>query len=155
MIVMTGADNEDKIWKPSPALKRLQKMHDREAKGLKCPLCSLDLKKEKIYYSDQNIVVLRTKDLKGHVERIMIVSVEHRHNIQYEEPAFFEWALDVLTQIGKKVFKYTPKFVIMDSTFATMNEHWHLVATDLAPQSEDFEQILRTKWIKVIDQGWD
>lgn len=122
---------------------------------INCPLCSLDLKKEKIYYATQDLIVLQTKDLKGHVERIMIVSVEHTHNIQFDDPVLFEYALDVLTQIGKRVFKYTPKFVIMDSTFATINEHWHLVATDLAPQSEDFGQILRTKWIKVIDSHWD
>lgn len=121
----------------------------------RCPLCSLDLKKEKIYYADEDLMVLKTNDLKGHVERIMIVSVEHTHNIQFDNPALFEHALDILTQIGKNVFKYTPKFVIMDSTFATINEHWHLVATDLAPQSEDFDQILRTKWVKVIDPNWD
>jgi len=182
MIVMTGADNPDQMHKPSPALRRLLEKEEKtvrdskcpickqgeekfksrlhklssEVKEIKkCPLCSLDLKKEKIYYSDQDLIVLQTKDLKGHVERIMIVSIEHTHDIQFENPALFEHALDVLTQIGKRVFKYTPKFVIMDSTFATMNEHWHLVATDLAPQSEDFDQILRTKWIKVIDPEWD
>ena len=126
-----------------------------EMAGNKCPLCSLDLKKEKIYYADGDLIVLQTKDLKRHVERIMIVSNEHIHNIQFDNPALFEHALDVLTHIGKQVFKYTPKFVIMDSTFATINEHWHLVATDLSPQSEDFDRILRTKWIKVIDPEWD
>jgi hypothetical protein len=50
-------------------------------------------------------------------------------------------------------FSYTPKFVIMDTTFATINDHWHLVATDLNPKSQDFDQILSTKWIKVIDNA--
>ncbi len=119
---------------------------------VKCPLCDLDLKKEKIFWNVPAFVILRTKDLKGHRERIMIVYKVHRHEIPFE---VYEAALDALIKIGKEVFKYVPKFVIMDSTFATMNEHWHLVATDLDPKSEDFNQILTTKWIKIIDNTWD
>lgn len=117
-------------------------------KASKCPLCELDLQKEKIYFEDRSFIVLRTKALKGHRERIMIVYKRHDHTIPYKA---FEHALDMLTQIARKVFSYTPKFVIMDTTFATINDHWHLVVTDLDPKSEDFDQILATKWIKVID----
>jgi len=78
----------------------------------------------------------------------MIVNKRHEHTIPYKA---YEHALDMLTKIGRKVFSYTPKFVIMDTTFATINDHWHLVVTDLDPKSEDFDQILATKWIKVID----
>jgi len=52
--------------------------------------------------------------------------------------------------IGKKVFKYTPKFIIMEGTFASIKKHWHLVVTDLDRNSEDFEQILKTPWIEII-----
>lgn len=123
-----------------------------EMTDTKCPLCNLDLAKELIYYDDPSFIVLQTKDLKGHVERIMIVYREHCHNVPFK---VLESALDILANVGMKVFKYTPKFIIMDSTFATINEHWHLVATDLDPKSKDFDQILRTKWIKVIDNVWD
>ena len=119
-----------------------------ELKALNCPLCELDLKKEKIYYEDKSFIVLRTANLKGHKERIMVVYKQHRHTISYKA---YERALDILSMIGRKIFNYTPKFVIMDSTFATINDHWHLVASDLNPESEDFEQILNTRWIKVID----
>ena len=119
-----------------------------ELKTVQCPLCRLDLKKEKIYYEDKSFLVLRTKNLKGHKERIMIVYKQHEHTIPYKA---FERALDLLSDIGKKVFSYTPKFVIMDTTFATINDHWHLVGTDLDPKSKDFAQILATKWIKVVD----
>ena len=155
MIVMTGADNEDKIYKPCPALKRLAEIKTKytpEKEGKKCPLCGLDLSKEKVFYDSTPFMVIRTKDLKGHRERIVIVLTEHRHEIPFKT---YEIALDILTEIGKRVFKYVPKFVIMDSTFATINEHWHLVATDLDPKTEDFDQILATKWIKVIDSNWD
>lgn len=106
------------------------------------------MQNEKIYYEDRSFIVLRTKTLKGHKERVMIVYRQHEHTIPYKA---YERALDVLSRIGRKVFSYTPKFVIMDTTFATINDHWHLVATDLDPKSEDFDQILATRWIKVVD----
>jgi hypothetical protein len=115
-----------------------------------CPLCNLDLKKEKKYFEDQSFIVLKTKTAKGHKERIMIIYKRHEHTIPQNA---YEHALDVLTEIGKMAFSYTPKFVIMDTTFATINDHWHLVATDLNPKSQDFDQILSTKWIKVIDNA--
>jgi hypothetical protein len=119
-------------------------------KASKCPLCELDLKKEKIYYEDRSFIILRTENLKGHKERIMVVHKRHEHTIPYNA---YEHALNMLSRIGRKVFSYAPKFVIMDTTFATINDHWHLVVTDLDPKSEDFDQILATKWIKVIDNA--
>jgi hypothetical protein len=115
---------------------------------LNCPLCGLNLKEEKVYFEDDSFIVLQTKKLKGHRERIMIAYKLHEQELPYRA---LEHALDVLTKIGMKLFSYTPKFVIMDSTFATINDHWHLVASDLDPKSEDFDQILTTRWIKVID----
>ena len=117
-------------------------------KALNCPLCELDLKKEKVFYEDESFIVVRTKTMKGHRERIMIVYKRHDHTIPYKA---YERALTILSETGRKVFKYTPKFVIMDTTFATINEHWHLVASDLDPKSEDFDQILATRWIRVVD----
>ena len=70
------------------------------------------------------------------------------HTIPYKA---YEHALDILCKIGRKVFSYTPKFVIMDLTFATIKEHWHLAATDLDPESEDFDQILATRWVSFVD----
>lgn len=119
---------------------------------VECPLCKLDLSQEKVFYEDQFFVVLRTKNLKGHKERIMIVSKSHVHRIPMKA---YESALDIVERFGRIIFKYTNKFVIMDSTFATINQHWHLVVTDLDPKSEDIEQILKTRWIKVIDRMWD
>lgn len=119
--------------------------------GLKatgCPFCHLDLKREKVFLEDKSFIILRTENLKGHRERIMTVLKEHEHTVPYKA---YERALDLLTKVGLKVFSYTPKFVIMDSTFATINDHWHLVATDLNPNSQDFDQILATKWVSVVD----
>jgi hypothetical protein len=119
-------------------------------KGVCCPLCELNLKEEKVFFEDSSFIVLETKNLKGHKERIMIVFKRHEHELPYR---VVERALDIITKIGRKLFSYTPKFVILDSTFATINDHWHLVATDLDPKSEDFNQVLATRWIKVIDNA--
>jgi hypothetical protein len=78
----------------------------------------------------------------------MILYRRHQHVIPKKE---YERALNVLSKIGREAFKYTPKFVILDSTFASINNRWYLVASDLDPKSEDFDQILSTKWIKVVD----
>lgn len=115
---------------------------------MSCNLCSMDLSKEKVFYRDNGFVVISTKDLKGHRDRMMIVSTTHVHDVTHQE---YEKALDILDEIGRKVFEYAPKFVVMDSTFATIKEHWHLVATDLDPKSSDFDQILLTKWILMVD----
>ena len=117
-------------------------------KALNCPLCNLDFKKEKIFFEDGSFLIIRTENMKGHKERIMIVYKRHEHTIPGK---MYERALDILSKIGREVFSYTPKFIIMDSTFATINDHWHLVVTDLDAKSEDFDQILATRWIKVVD----
>jgi hypothetical protein len=117
-------------------------------KGVNCPLCELNLKEEKVYFEDDTFLVLRTKKLKGHKERVMIVYKRHEHELPNKA---VERALDILTKIGRRLFSYTPKFVIMNSTFATIKDHWHLVASDLDPKSEDFDQILATRWIRVVD----
>ena len=39
----------------------------------------------------------------------------------------------------------------MHKTFGTILDHWHKVAMDLDPASEDFEQILGTPWLKVVE----
>lgn len=49
--------------------------------GANCPLYALDLQKEKIFYEDASFFVLRTKKLKGHRERIVIVYKRHQHSI--------------------------------------------------------------------------
>jgi len=116
--------------------------------GNNCPLCNLELREEEIFYEDPMFIVLRTRDLKGHRERIMIVAKEHIHSVDY---VTYGVALQTAEEVGKIVFAYAPKFVIMDSTFATIKEHWHLVMTDLNPKSKDFDQILLTRWVKVVD----
>ena len=116
---------------------------------LNCPLCkALKRETDNIFHRDLFFTVMRTKDLKGHKERIMIVLNSHKSTVSRQE---LEHAINILTEVGKEAFHYTPKFIIMDGTYATIKNHWHLVATDLYPFSHDFKQILKTKWLKVVD----
>lgn len=114
-----------------------------------CSLCNLQDKEndEKIYYQDDEIIIVDTKDKKRHRCRIMVVVKDHVINVSDD---LLLYALHKLIQVGKEVFSYTPKFVIMEATFATIKAHWHLVATDLNPDSDDFNQILKTPWVDIV-----
>jgi diadenosine tetraphosphate (Ap4A) HIT family hydrolase len=117
-----------------------------------CPLCGVwNREPQNVFYQDEEKVVIRTKYLKGHRERIQVVWKEHVREIPQEAR---DRALKVLEEIGKGVFSYTPKFVIMEGNLAkqsTVPDHWHLIASDLNPRAEDFEQILGTPWIRVAE----
>ena len=115
-----------------------------------CQLCLICEPRDKVYYEDNEIIVVQTKLLKGHKNRIMAVWKEH---IPTKRLHGFEQIqlINTLVDVGTKVFNYTSKFVIMDETHASMPEHAHYVATDLDPNSDDFDQILETRWKEVVD----
>jgi len=50
----------------------------------------------------------------------------------------------LLLTIGRKFFSYTKQWGIFEPVYATVPGHWHRVASDLDPGSEDYEQILKT-----------
>ena len=94
-----------------------------------CPLCHIKDKKEKIYYETENFIVCRTKNMRGHKERIMVVYKSH---IKELDNGLRGEAIKDLQSIGKDIFhQYTPVFVIMEGKYGSINDHWHLVATDL------------------------
>lgn len=116
-----------------------------------CPLCGVwEREPSNVFYQDEQVAVMRTKYLKGHRERIMIVWKRHEERIPEEAR---ERALQVLEEVGKKVFAYTWKFVIMEGNLAKeamVKDHWHLIASDLNPSAQDFERILNAPWIRVV-----
>jgi hypothetical protein len=113
-----------------------------------CPFCKIPLNEpETIYYDDGLFFVCDTLDKKMHRARIMVVYIPHEKEIPEE---LEELALKILEAVGREVFSYTDKFVIMDSTYARFPDHWHRVASDLDLDAEDYQQILKTKIIKEI-----
>ena len=111
-----------------------------------CPLCEA-IKNEPHLAENKDFVILRTKKMKGHKERIMIVF--RVHVMELLSPSYNEGEA-FLTEIGKQLFSYVPFFVIMEPTFASIKDHWHLVASDLDHTAEDYKQVLETEWRKVV-----
>lgn len=111
-----------------------------------CPLCEA-IRKERSIYEDTLIVIIPTKDLKGHWKRIMVVDCIHRSN----PPNWLQHHMEeTLERIGQRVFNYTYKFVIMSPIFGTIHDHYNLVATDLEANCRDFNQILATPWLRTV-----
>jgi hypothetical protein len=110
-----------------------------------CPLCGVtEREPENIIWNGTNWVIIRTKKLKGHRERLMILWKNHVDMPPIEVPEYIYEKL-------KKPFDYAKKIVVMEGKYGSIPEHWHLCVTDLDPKSEDFEQILGTPWIKVVE----
>ena len=116
-----------------------------------CPICKA-LKEESLH-EDDLIKILETKSLKGHRRRIMVVTKEHMR----VAPSWLDsHMLDRLEEVGRRVFGYTYKFIIMSPLFGSVKDHAHYVASDLEPDCEDFHQILGTPWIRVVEvRLWD
>ena len=103
------------------------------------------VREESSLYEDNAVKILRTKKMKGHRERIMVVSKDHDYTGWIET-----YMLKILEDEGRKAFDYTYKFVIMATDYASVPDHPHFIATDLEP-SDDHLQILGTRWVKVVD----
>lgn len=119
---------------------------------MSCPLCNVwEREPENVLWQNKVYAIVRTKDLKGHIERVMIVSKKHIKNNHEASQA-----IQILVRQAPRLFGYTYKAVIMDSTFGSIPDHWHLCMTDLHPDSEDYEQVLGTPWLHVVNlRKWD
>jgi hypothetical protein len=119
-----------------------------KAKEGPCPLCRA-LATEPAIYEDPQVKVLRTKNLKGHKERVMVVSKAHSVP-RSERAALDRRMVKVLHRLGPKLFAYTYKFAVLSPKFASVPAHPHFVASDLEP-GEDLHQLLGTPWMEVVD----
>jgi len=105
---------------------------------MKCKLCkALEKEKDKYLYEDDDIVVLPTKNLKGHNKRIMAISKEHVKNPSHLDED--EWIL-IFIQFCKGYFDEEPTFALCESTYATIPNHWHKIACDWKG-NEDIKQL--------------
>ena len=113
-----------------------------------CVLCEA-VEKEEHIYKDDKITILETNNLKGHKRRIM--AIWNTHNDLHFTSDAQDYMTRKLSLIGMGEFYYAHKFIIMDTTFATIRDHYHLVACAIDPNTEDWEQVLKTNWLKVIN----
>ena len=110
-----------------------------------CILCDLwEREPENVIYEDDQFAIMNCLFKKGHRERIMLIQKEHHPAIRWNARIR---AMNLAEEWGRKVFNYTYRFVVMDGTFGSIPEHWHVVITALTPTAFDFHQILATDWL--------
>ncbi len=119
-----------------------------------CPLCKIlgGEKVERVFKINNSasgkqpgkrFFIVATKNKKGHEFRYMIVLDEHTSEIDLETET------GAVAEFFKFMRGFSVDFAIMESTHATITDHWHRVGTDLNPDAEDADQILRTERFEV------
>src|ERR1700752_2893329 len=110
------------------------KTEKRTASLSQCPLCGLP--DSQVLAEFERWKLARTKTMKGHKERLMLLHKEHLKTL--DEGSVGEAYL-LLERIGSKFFSYTDKWAIFDPDFATIPDHWHRVASDLDKNAVDYK----------------
>lgn len=80
--------------------------------------------------------IVETKNNKGHEFRFMVVSKSHTSHIDYEPEA--------VAELWKFMKSFKRDFVILQPDFASIKDHWHVVASTLDSGTDD-EQIAKTR----------
>jgi hypothetical protein len=104
-----------------------------------CPLCVIPDGEVLVEFSRWRLA--RTKTMKGHRERLMLMRREHVKDL--DEQSIGE-AFMLILSTGKRLFGYAKEWAVFEPVYATVPGHWHRVASDLDPNAEDHEQILKT-----------
>lgn len=104
-----------------------------------CKLCNaLKNEKDKYLYEDNDIVILPTKTKKGHHKRIMIISKDHNMNNDNLATKFF---LIDFVDFCKDYFNEEPTFTLVESTYASIPNHWHRIACDWFGTPKEIKQL--------------
>jgi hypothetical protein len=149
-LLMDVKDNEDIVI----TLKRKQtnvlsfaKEEKKEAQSkidsYVCQLCQINPKdsSEKFHYRGKNVTIVDAKNKKGHNNRLMVFSDAHKIN-----PG------DEVVEHGKEMLIETAKKVIGDDFIvyghmATIQDHWHMIASDMKEDAKDFEEIGKREYV--------
>ncbi len=84
---------------------------------------------------EERFFIVATKNKKGHDFRYMVVLHRHIRTIDHEVET------DAVAEFFKFMKRFGVDFAIMESTHATIDDHWHRVGTDLNPSADDAKQI--------------
>jgi hypothetical protein len=105
-----------------------------------CPLCEIP-KTESLLYQDNLLYLVKTKDPKGHDERVMACLNRHSTEPSFEERtrAYF-----LLYRYMKEKMEGDIWFMV-GNTFASVKDHWHILACDsMSADSQELEQLHKT-----------
>ena len=110
-----------------------------------CPLCNIvGIEKVELEFSVDSasiektsgkFFIVATKNKKGNDFRFMVV---HRDHLRTIDP---EAEITAMGEFFKFMKQFGVDFAIMESTHATVADHWHRVGTDLKPEADDNSQI--------------
>jgi hypothetical protein len=105
----------------------------------KCALCqAVKNEKNKYLYEDNWCVIIPTKNKKGHHKRIMIVSKDH--NVK-EGQSLTRFLTSMFITFCINYFDEEPTFALVESTYASVPEHWHKIACDWYATPEELKQL--------------
>jgi len=109
-----------------------------------CALCkALKNEKDKYLYEDTELVFLPTKNKKGHHKRIMVITKEHMKAPPDE--IYEDLWIDDFISFCKQYFNEEPTFVLCESTYSSIPDHWHLIACDwLSDDEKEMKQLFYT-----------
>jgi len=95
---------------------------------MECCLCNaIKNEKDKYLYEDEWCVILPTKNNKGHHKRIMIVAKNHDVKEGQSLTRFLE---KIFINFCIEYFDEEPTFALVESTYASIPNHWHKIACD-------------------------
>ena len=105
-----------------------------------CPLCSIP-KREILLYETTDLFLVSTKDLKGHITRVMICLKVHVANPTFEETTK---AHVILYDYMKKEMGNNSWYVV-DGIYGSIPDHFHIVACDKeSTDPKEVEQLAKT-----------
>ena len=116
-----------------------EKPAETAAMGQLCSLCNIP--EEEVLVEYQRWKLVRTKTMKGHKERLMLL---HKNHVRTLDEGSIGEAYLLMMKAGSKFFSYTNKWAIFEPVYATVPDHWHRVASDLDKKAQDYGQILKT-----------
>jgi hypothetical protein len=112
---------------------------------MKCKLCEA-IKNEKPVFTFEDYIILSTKNMKGHHKRVMIVSKEHKKDLP---PIEKQHVMNVFILFCQNYFDEEPTFAMCEPTYATIPEHWHIIACDWFATTKELQQLHYTPHLAI------
>ena len=100
----------------------------------KCILCNINLNEpfENIWYANRDIVIISTREKKGHSVRLMVMTRKHIRNPSDSIKNYaFMWLINIMQKFSSK------DFVIWKGARARIPDHWHKIASCICSEGKD------------------